>query len=227
MISLRLISFCLCLVGCLALPAIADESGGDGTHSMSSQGGGSSHSSHGHGNKYDLSHNNAGDGLNKPEEFKSDLAIWTFVVFVLLLVLVSKFAWRPILTGLEQREQGIAAKIEEARRSAEKAAEQLAIYEKKLAAAAEEAREIVAEAHRKAEANAERIRSEAEADAEKQRERALADIESAKNAAISELAERTVDIAVSLAGRMVSKEIKQKDHTRLIQEALDKFPSVN
>ena len=221
MIALKWSGLWLAAVMVYATLGYADEAGTDHEEDH-----GASHAA-GHHDEHDLGHNNPGPAINEPSEFKSDLAIWTFVVFALLLLLVTKFAWRPIMAGLEQRELGIAAKIEEAQKSAEKAAEQLALYEKKLAAAADEARAIVAEAHRKAETNAERIRAEAEADAEKQRARAVADIDSAKNAAISELAEQTVDIAVHLAGRMVSKEIQKQDHSRLIQEALDKFPSVN
>src|SRR4051794_33128053 len=58
----------------------------------------------GHHDQYDLSHANAGPNLNKPEEFKSDLAIYTFVVFMLLLALLTKFAWGPISQGLAKRE---------------------------------------------------------------------------------------------------------------------------
>src|SRR5690242_1631023 len=54
---------------------------------------------------------------NDPTEFKGDLAIWTFCVFVILLIILSKFAWGPISAGLEKREHHIAEHIAAAERS--------------------------------------------------------------------------------------------------------------
>src|SRR5258708_15408050 len=75
-------------------------------------------------------------GVNtSPAEFKSDLAIFTFFVFLLLLAILWKFAWGPISAGLEKREHGIAEHIAAAQRSHEEAKRLLAEYERKLASA--------------------------------------------------------------------------------------------
>ena len=86
--------------------------------------------------------------LEDPTEIRSDLALWTLVVFLLLLGLLLKFAWRPIIDGLEKREHAIAAMINEAKLSAEKAADQLAQYEARLAAASAEAQQLITRARR-------------------------------------------------------------------------------
>lgn len=185
------------------------------------------HGDEGHGDPHDLSHVNATDAMNSPQEFKSDLAIWTFVVFLCLLAVLGKFAWGPIMAGLEKREQSIAAMVEEAKQSQEKAAEQLKQYEAKIAAAGEESREIVAQARKDAEAAGERIVAAAEVAAEKQRERAVADITNAKNAALEEIKTEGVGLAVQLAGRIVRRELNAKDHSQLIDEALKQLPSRN
>lgn len=58
--------------------------------------------------------------ITKPEQFRSDLAIWTFVVFILLLAILWKFAWGPIVAGLEKREESIAHNIDEAKHRTKK-----------------------------------------------------------------------------------------------------------
>jgi F-type H+-transporting ATPase subunit b len=174
-----------------------------------------------------LSHGNGDDWLQQPHEWRYELALCTFVVFVLLVALMTMFAWKPIMAALDKRESGIAARIEDAERGAQKAAETLQQYEAKLAAAAGEAAEIVAKGRQDAEAVAERIRDEAQQDAERKRERADADIEAAKNAALRQLTEQGADLAVLLAGRIVSREISPDEHATLISDALKQFPSKN
>lgn len=181
----------------------------------------------GHGDPHDLSHANAGPKLNSPDDFRSDLAIWTFAVFVCLLAILGKFAWGPIVAGLDKREQSIAAMIDDAKQSQEKAAEQLKQYQEKIAAAGEEAREIVTQARKDAEAAGERIVAAAQAAAEKERERAVSDIATAKSAALDEIQGEGVNIAVQLAGQIVRRELNSQDHSQLIKDALDKLPSRN
>ena len=72
-----------------------------------------------------------------------DLAIFTGIVFLLLLAVLTTFAWKPLMLGLDQREKSIADMIAEAKRGSEEAAKKLEHYEQKLEAAAVEAQEIV------------------------------------------------------------------------------------
>lgn len=199
----------------------------DGDHVSGDHDGGSheadaGHSGHGNGDSH--AHD---DSATNPFVMDPDLAIATGIVFVLLFLVLSKFAWGPIVEALDNREQSVANKIDEANKNFAKAQEQLAIYEKKIAAAAEESRAMLETARKDAEAVAAKVRAEAEEDAKRQRERALADIEAAKNAALRDISEKSADIAVSLAGKIVRREVKSADHAELIRGALDKMPSSN
>ena len=169
---------------------------------------------------------NAQRDLN-PLAFDPDLAIFTAIVFVMLLLVLRKFAWGPITEALDKREQGIADYAEQAKQSARQAEQTLVKYQARLDAAADEVREMIAEARRDADSTKQRIVAEAQDAAQKERDRALADIEAAKNKALSELAQKSIDTAVALAGQVVRREIKTADHATLIQEALLKFPSQN
>ena len=92
-----------------------------------------------------LTHANASSKLESPEEWRYDLSLWSLAVFLLLLALLIRFAWKPIMAGLENREKFIAGKLDEARQ-AEQGAAELQAYRDKLAAAAHEAAEIVNQA---------------------------------------------------------------------------------
>ena len=181
------------------------------------------HDDHGHDHHdaTDLSHANASKELEAPGSIAADMAIYTLVVFILMVVILRVAAWNPIKKALDDREQGIIDHIADARRSAEKAERLLEEYEAKIAAAAQEANEIVAEGRRDAEATKERIVEEAREAATAERDRALNDIEIAKNAALQDVAEKSADIAVALAGKIVNKELNASDHQALIKETLD------
>jgi F-type H+-transporting ATPase subunit b len=169
----------------------------------------------------------ADTNATNPLTFDPDLAWFTLLVFVLLLAVLTKFAWKPLLAGLERREQTIANMIDEAKRSQEAAAEKLQAYEQRLATAAAEAQNVIAQARRDATAAGEQLISDAHEDANRERQRALADIETAKNAAVQEIAEQSAKLAFTLARKLIHKELKPEDHTALIRESLEQFPSEN
>jgi F-type H+-transporting ATPase subunit b len=204
---------------CWTLPA--DDSAGAKDHAPGEHAGAQ------HGSEFDLSHANAGPQQEAPEEIKSDMSIYTFVVFVLLTIVLLKFAWVPIMAGLSKREESIARMIEDARQSARKAEQTLAEYQRKLAAAQEETREMLTRTRQEADALKERIVAEAQAAAEREKERAVADIRSARDVALQEIAQRSVDTAVQLAAQIVRREVKPAEHTQLIRDALERFPNKN
>lgn len=152
-----------------------------------------------------------------------DLALFTLIIFLGLLVILTRFAWRPLIQGLDQREKRIADQIDSATEAHEKAQATLRQYEQRLATAADQANQVLAQARQEATQAKERIIAEANAEAQRQRDRAVADIQAAKNQALRELAERSVDSAVSLAGNLLGKEIDRNAHAKLIRDSIDQF----
>lgn len=184
---------------------------------------------HGHGahDETDLSHGNATAAISQPQEWRFDLSIFTFIVFLLLLAILYKFAWGPIATALQRREETIARQIEEAKTAADRAAAQLKEYEARLAAATDEARQIVASARKDAELAKDKIVAEARDAAGRERERAVADINIAKNQALDAIAQKSVQTAVSLAGQLIRREVKPQEHEALIGDAINQFSKLN
>jgi len=186
----------------------------------------------GHAGEYhdpyeDALHGNAGPSQEAPEEWKASLAIWTLVVFGMLLAILWKYAWGPICAALDQRESAVQANIDAAREQNDKAAQLLADHETKLAGTAEEIRSLLDTARKDAETQKANILAEAQSAAESEKNRALQEIAAAKNGALQELAEKSVDTAVGMAGSIVKRELKSDDHSSLISEALKHFPGMN
>ncbi len=161
-------------------------------------------------------------GFN-PLEWKSDLALWTVVVFVCLLAILWRFAWRPIVEGLDKRERNVADQISEAEAANQKAKEILADYERKLAAAQDEVLAILAQGRRDAEQAGHEMIEKSKEEAKAEYARALEQIDAATAAAIKDLARQSAAMAVDLAGKIVRSRLKPGDHTRLIEQAVAGF----
>ena len=146
--------------------------------------------------------------------------LWTVVVFVLLLIVLTKYAWGPLMTALQEREDRIAKKISDAETAHKTALSKLAEYEKRIAAEKDQAAAIIAEAKKDADKVKEEIQAAAKAEAERMIERAKREIELAQQAAVAEIRDRMVDLAAEMASVVVQREIKSDDHRRYIQEAI-------
>ncbi len=160
-----------------------------------------------------------------PLQFRVDTLLFSLIIFGLLLVVLFRYAWQPIIEGLDRREKTIADEIDSARQANEQAQANLRQYEQKLATVTDEAKAVLAEAKQDAIAAKDRILAEAQLEAKRTRDRALAEIEAAKNAAVQELAEKSVDAAVSLAGSIVGRSLDKKDHSKLINDSIKSFNS--
>lgn len=181
----------------------------------------------GHHDDTDLTHGNATANIANPADIRFDMSIYSFVVFLLLLAVLYKFAWGPIATALERRENTIARQIEEAKLASEKGEQLLRQYEAKLAAATDEARQIVAGARKDAELAKDRIVAEARDAAQRERDRAVSDITIAKNQALDQIAQKSVQTAVSLASNILRREVKPQEHEAIIGDAINKFSKMN
>jgi F-type H+-transporting ATPase subunit b len=183
---------------------------------------------HGSGHdESDLSHGNATSNLTSLVDPRFDTSIYSFIVFLLLLAVLYKFAWGPIATALDRRENTIARQIEEAKLASEKGEQLLRQYEARLAAATDEARQIVAGARKDAELAKDRIVAEAREAAQRERDRAVSDITVAKNQALDQIAQKSVQTAVSLASNILRREVKPQEHETIIGEAINQFSKMN
>ncbi|MFM9058766.1 MAG: F0F1 ATP synthase subunit B [Planctomycetaceae bacterium] len=200
---------CLAIVGAACGTAVADD--------------------HGHGDHHvEIGMNPPPD--DNPAEFKTDLAIWTLAIFLVLFALLAKFAWKPIMQGLEKREQGIADTIAKTNAAHEEARKQLASYERRLAEAADEVRGMLEEARRDSEATRQTIIAEARKAADDEQARAKREISLAKDDALSQIAQKAGELAVDVAGKFLREKLGSDDQARLVRDSIAGItsrPSVN
>ena len=160
-----------------------------------------------------------------PGIFSGDIftAVFTLVVFLVVLLILSKWAWGPILTGLQKREEHIRRAIESAEKNQVEAEKNLAEYRQQLAQAKDESRAIIEKGRAEAIRLAEEFGQKAQAEAQSLRAQAERDINSAKNQALREIYQQTTDLATEMAGAILGKTLNPEDHRALLQEALHKL----
>jgi len=158
-----------------------------------------------------------------PSLFAGDLgnAAWTLLIFVLVLAVLGKFAWGPILSTLQSRENFIRQALESAKHDSDAAAAKLKEYQQKLAASRAEATAIVEEGRRDAEVVKRRIEAAAKEEADKTIERAKREIQIATDTATKELYTLSAKLATQLAAQVIGRELSPQDHQRLISQAID------
>ncbi len=167
----------------------------------------------------------AAEGKEASNPFAGDIgnALWTVVIFGLVLFVLGKFAWGPILKSLQSRESFIRESLEKAQSDRLEAEARLKEYLDKINASRAEATAIVDEGRRDAEAVKHRIEADAREEAEKILARGKHEIELATATAVKELYATSAKLATDLAGRILAREIKPEDHERLIAQAIDEL----
>lgn len=162
-------------------------------------------------------------GSVNPLALSKDIAFWTAVVFIITLFVLGKFAWKPIMEGLDKREQGIADQIAQAEKMNQDAQLTLAEYKSQLADAKAEVAAMIEQARQSAEKSRQLILEKAKADAEAESKRAKTEIELAKKEAMQQLADNAADLALVLAGKICQKDLDKSAHAKLINEAVENF----
>ena len=151
----------------------------------------------------------------------------TLGVFVVLMIVLWKFAWGPLSEALNERERKQNETIAAAENAKNESARLLVEHKKQLDTAADQVRQLLEEARQQADANALSIVQKAQAEAEASRERAEREIGTAKDQALSEIWSKTADLAVSVAGKVLSKEMSHDDHRRLVDSAMGELSATN
>jgi F-type H+-transporting ATPase subunit b len=153
--------------------------------------------------------------------------IWVLVVFLGVVIILYKTAWKNVLIGLKAREERIRSAIADADAARTKGEEALKEFNAKLASAETQAREILSNAALEAEKIAAGIRTRAQQDAEEYKEKAMKEIESSKNHALSEIYEQTASLATSVAEKILRRSLNADDQRDLVKQSLDELQAVH
>ena len=148
------------------------------------------------------------------------LFIWTILTFLILLGLLAKFAWNPLLRALEERQEMIRNSLDDAEKT-----------KRELLRVQQESAEIIAEARAEAQTIVSKSRAEAETVREDLKRKAKEEADGlVKNAerqiqqetarAVQEIRREVVDLSLALASKLIKKNLSQEANDRLIQDSL-------
>jgi len=163
-----------------------------------------------------------GGGLLTPH---AGLMFWTLIIFVLLLLVLSRFAFKPLISAVEARERALEEAIEGARRDREAAAALLAEQRTQIEAARGEAQRMLADSR----AAGEKLRADMLEQTRQQQEELLArarrEIDGERVRAVADLRREAVDLAIAGAGRVIERNLDDAGNRQLVERFLASVPT--
>jgi F-type H+-transporting ATPase subunit b len=172
-------------------------------------------------------HAAGGEEKVNPMAPQPSLALWTLVVFILLFLILSRFAWKPLSRALHQREEHLEHCLLQTEKARNESEQLLAEHRRLMAQASDQVRALIDKAQKDAQAGADEIVRAAQAEAEAARERAEREIAAARDQALSEIWSQGANLAVTVAGRVLSKELTEDEHRRLLDRAIKELPTAS
>ncbi len=203
----RIFLLCLTFLFASSAAVMAANPVDDAHPSAEADGGGDAHGEH-------------GGKAGPPLDFKADLALWSLITFVVFVFVLGKFAWKPLIEGLDTREANLRQQAAETQAALAKAESLLKDHETKLAATQDEVKEIIAEARRDAERTGQDIVAEAQKEADATRARAVEEVGRAKDIAVKELFDVMSGQVAGATEHVLGRSLNDSDQDRLIDEAL-------
>ena len=146
------------------------------------------------------------------------LIFWTWVTFIALMIVLYKFAWKPILNALKQRENAIKDSLEQAEKAKEESKQILSENQNSLAKAEDEARKIIEQSKHYAEGLKEQILKDSKEQAKKLIEEASAEIDRKKDAAFSELKNQVAEISVKAAEKILRENLDAQKNKQIVDK---------
>ncbi len=148
------------------------------------------------------------------------LFIWTILTFLLLFGVLAKFAWKPLLQYLESREDTIRQSLDDAERAKEELERLTSEGDAIVAKARSEAQSILTEGKNASQKIKEDTIRETKEQASKLLKKAEEDIRAEKNKAISEIKHEVADLSISVAEKLIKKNLSADENRALIDESL-------
>ncbi|HKB10649.1 MAG TPA: F0F1 ATP synthase subunit B [Vicinamibacterales bacterium] len=148
------------------------------------------------------------------------LFIWTIVTFLVLLALLAKFAWRPLLEALDTRQASIRKSLDDAQRAKQELERLNAESAQIIARARQEADSIITQSRADGERLREEIRQRARAEGEMIVKNAERQIQLETSRALEQIRHEAVELSVMIASKILQRNLTREDNERLIDEAL-------
>jgi F-type H+-transporting ATPase subunit b len=148
------------------------------------------------------------------------LFIWTIVTFLVLLTLLAKFAWRPLLQALDTRQESIRKSLDDARQAKQDLERLHQESVQIIRQARVEADGIITRSRADAERLREEMKQKARAEADTIVKSAERQIQLETTRALQQIRTEAVDLSVMIASKIIQRNLSKEDNERLIDEAL-------
>ncbi len=158
-------------------------------------------------------------------DLKPGLTIWTAITFLLLLVILSKFAWGPIVKMLDERERTIREAIEQAKKERAEAERMLSEQTSALQAAQREAAALAQRSKQEVEALRADLTAKARKEADDLVASARRQIQEEKSKALAERRGPVADLAIDAAAKLVKANLDDKSQRKLVEEYIAQLPA--
>lgn len=163
----------------------------------------------------------SGSGGGSLVDINPGLVVWTVVTFLLLLFILKKVAWKPILSALDQREASIKESLEKAEKAKDEAQRILYKNQANLAKAEEESKKIIEQGRLYAEKLKEQMIKESKEQAKKIIDEATAEIQRKKDEAFNELKSQVSDLVVLAAEKLIGEKVDKSTHEKIIEKYIN------
>lgn len=151
---------------------------------------------------------------------KVGLMFWTLIIFVLLLVVLSKFAYKPLLAAVEAREAALEKAITDAKRDRDDAATLLAEQQKALAETRADVQKVMADGRAAAESMRNEMLERVKAEGADMLDRTRREMQAEKEKAVAELRREAVDLAISGASKVIGRNLDSTTDRQLVASFL-------
>jgi F-type H+-transporting ATPase subunit b len=159
-------------------------------------------------------------GFSSPFEVNFGLFFWTWIVFILLFLVLKRFAWPAILKATEARERRIQHQLAESARLNAEAEKTLDEHKKLLAGARHQAHEMLANAKAAADKEREQLLARARQEQEQVLERARKEIAAERDKAVAELRREAVDLSLAAASKLLGERLTGEADRKLVERYL-------
>ena len=143
---------------------------------------------------------------------------YTLLVFLILLIMLRKFAWGPLMGIMKEREEHVASEIDAAEKNNVEAKKLVEEQREMLKQSRVEAQELIERAKKQAVDQKDVIVAAAKEEAESIKASAVQEIQREKEQAIAALQEQVASLSVQIASKVIEKELKEEDQVKLIRE---------
>lgn len=153
-------------------------------------------------------------------EFNWESSVLTIISFIILYVLLNKYAFKPLFSVMEKRKELVMGQLRDAEDNRKQASELLNEQKAALQEARKDAYEIIEQAKATGSKQADGLIATAKSESQRLKEEAIRDIESEKNKAVAALRSQVSGMSVMIASKIIEKQIDEKSQEQLVDQYL-------